>query len=183
MDDIEPTTTSTSRRWSQKIQYILDKIAPHTLPRWIFFGVCLIIYAIRVYTLEAFYIVTYGLSIYLLNQLIGFLSPKFDPENADEDAGGAGLPTSSDEEYRPFTRRLPEFNFWVSCTRSVVISFFLTFFGIVDVPVFWPILLMYFCVLFFITMKKQIEHMWKHNYNPFFSLGKPKPGQFQKSNK
>jgi hypothetical protein len=40
-----------------------------------------------------------------------------------------------------------------------------------DVPVFWPILLLYFIVLFVITMKRQIKHMMKHKYVPF-SFGK-----------
>lgn len=31
---------------------------------------------VRVYTLNAFHIVTYGLGIYLLNLFIGFLSPQ-----------------------------------------------------------------------------------------------------------
>ena len=52
-------------------------------------------------------------------------------------------------------------------------DFFMTFFPIFDVPVFWPILVMYFCVLFFMTMKKQIAHMYKHKYIPF-SFGKSK---------
>jgi predicted membrane protein len=47
----------------------------------------------------------------------------------------------------------------------------MTFFGIFDIPVFWPILLLYFIVLFFITMKRQIKHMIKFKYVPF-SFGK-----------
>ena len=37
-----------------------------------------------------------------------------------QDAGGEGptLPTKSDEEYRPFIRRLPEFKFWYTRARS-----------------------------------------------------------------
>jgi len=35
------------------------------------------------------------------------------------------------------------------------------------VPVFWPILLVYFCALFFVTMRRQIRHMIKHRYIPF----------------
>jgi hypothetical protein len=34
-------------------------------------------------------------------------------------------------------------------------------------PVFWPILVLYFCMLFFVTMRKQIQHMIKHKYLPF----------------
>lgn len=40
-----------------------------------------------------------------------------------------------------------------------------------DVPVFWPILLLYWCILFFVTMKRQIMHMIKYKYVPF-SFGK-----------
>jgi hypothetical protein len=47
----------------------------------------------------------------------------------------------------------------------------MTFFEIFDVPVFWPILLLYFIVLFIITMKRQIKHMIKHKYVPW-SAGK-----------
>ncbi len=161
----------------RKYQYLLDKSSPMIGPRWIGFGVCLFLYILRVWLLGAFFIVTYGLGIYLLNQLIGFISPQFDPEETELDGG---LPTRDSEEYRPFARRLPEFKFWHSCTRAVLISFFLTFFGIVDVPVFWPILLIYFCVLFFVTMKRQINHMIKHKYVPI-SWGKPKPGHQKKS--
>lgn len=122
------------------------------------------------------YIVTYALGIYLLNQLIGFLSPQFDPEENGDIMGSNGdfdLPTSEKEEYRPFARRLPEFKFWYACTRGTVMAFFMTFFSVFDVPVFWPILLLYFIVLFFITMKRQIRHMIKHRYVPW-SWGKTK---------
>jgi hypothetical protein len=42
-----------------------------------------------------------------------------------------------------------------------------------NIPVFWPILLMYFFALFFLTMKRQIKHMIKYKYVPF-SFGKTK---------
>ena len=71
--------------------------------------------------------------------------------------------------HRPFARRLPEFKFWLSCTKAVLISLLLSFFSIFDVPVFWPILVLYFFVLFYVTMK--ITHMIKHKYVPW-SFGK-----------
>ena len=74
---------------------------------------------------------------------------------------------------RPFARRLPEFKFWYSCSRAIIIATFMTFFELFDVPVFWPILLLYFIVLFVITMKRQIRHMMKYKYVPF-SWGKAK---------
>ena len=74
---------------------------------------------------------------------------------------------------RPFARRLPEFKFWLSCTRGTVTAYLMTFFSVFDVPVFWPVLVLYFCVLFYITMKRQIMHMIKHRYVPW-SFGKAK---------
>ena len=47
----------------------------------------------------------------------------------------------------------------------------LTLFPIFDIPVFWPILLLYWLVLLFITMRRQIRHMIKYRYIPF-STGK-----------
>jgi hypothetical protein len=45
---------------------------------------------------------------------LAFLTPKFDPsiEEEEEDEEGPTLPTSSNEEFKPFIRRLPEFKFW-----------------------------------------------------------------------
>jgi hypothetical protein len=74
------------------------------------------IYVVRVFSVQGFYIITYGLGIYILNLLIGFLSPRIDPEFAaaddDDDDDVAPLPTQTDQEFKPFIRRLPEFKFW-----------------------------------------------------------------------
>lgn len=74
-----------------------------------------------------------------------------------EDDLGPELPTKSNEEFRPFIRRLPEFKFWYAITKSTVIGMICTFFEVFDIPVFWPILVMYFITLFCITMKRQIK--------------------------
>lgn len=140
---------------------------------WIALGLLVLLYSVRVYMLSGFYIVTYGLGIFLLNLFIGFLSP------LEEDSDGPVLPLNDLDEFKPFIRRLPEFKFWYACAKAVALSFVLTFFSLFDVPVFWPILLIYFCVLFVLTMKRQIKHMLKHKYLPF-SFGKKKyqaPGQ------
>jgi len=152
------------RKW----QHWLDLSAPHTAARWAMSVVIMLIYCIRVYLINGWYIITYGLGIYVLNLLIGFLSPQQDPE-----IDGPLLPTSKDDEYRPFIRRLPEFKFWYSLTKAFVVAFTLTFFSVFNIPVFWPILLMYFIALFVLTMKRQIKHMIKFKYVPF-NFGKTK---------
>jgi len=150
----------------------LDRTVIYPWERWIFFAFSLGLYVVRVYFAVGFYIVSYALAIYLLNLTIGFLSPAFDPEEGDED--GPTLPTmgmDSREEFRPFSRKLPEFKFWVSGTRAVWISIIMTGFRMFDLPVFWPILLMYFILLVFITMKDRVKHMIRYNYVPW-SAGK-----------
>lgn len=54
-----------------------------------------------------------------------------------------------------------------SLIKAFCIAFVLTFFSAFDVPVFWPILLFYWIVLFISTMKRQIMHMVKYRYVPF----------------
>ncbi|XP_059647661.1 protein RER1A-like [Cornus florida] len=154
-------------------QFYLDKTTPHAVYRWVGTVVLAFIYAVRVFYLQGFYIVTYGLGIYILNLLIGFLSPLVDPEMEPSD--GPLLPTKGSDEFKPFIRRLPEFKFWYSITKAFCIAFVMTFFTMFDVPVFWPILLCYWIVLFILTMKRQIVHMIKYKYIPF-NIGKQKYG-------
>ncbi|KAE7999960.1 hypothetical protein FH972_004335 [Carpinus fangiana] len=167
------TTAAPLAKWrsefSRAFQYYLDRSTPHPLQRWLGTFAVAMIYVLRVYYVKGFYVVSYGLGIYVLNLLIGFLSPKIDPEL--EALGGASLPTKDSDEFKPFIRRLPEFNFWYSITKAFIVAFVLTLFSVLDVPVFWPILLCYWVVLFVLTMKRQILHMIKHKYIPF-DLGK-----------
>ncbi|RXK35998.1 hypothetical protein M231_06712 [Tremella mesenterica] len=128
------------------------------------------------------YIVCYALAIYILNLFLAFLQPRFDPSLAadlaadDVEEGAPGLPGSEtkspgglrglmngfsaggeDEEFRPFIRRLPEFKFWYSSTRATAIALLCTITRATDVPVYWPILLIYFLTLFGLTMRRQIQ--------------------------
>ncbi|XP_013598084.1 PREDICTED: LOW QUALITY PROTEIN: protein RER1A [Brassica oleracea var. oleracea] len=147
-------------------QHYLDKTTPLPTYRWIAATlVVALAFSLRVFYIQGFYIIAYGLGIYLLNLLIGFLSPLVDPEAAD----GPSLPTRGSDEFKPFIRRLPEFKFWYSMTKAFCIAFVMTFFSLFDVPVFWPIL------LFVLTMRRQISHMIKYKYIPF-SFGKQKYG-------
>lgn len=101
-------------------------------------------------------LVCYSLGIYLLNLFLAFLQPKFDPSITESDNledGEPALPTKSDEEFRPFVRRLPEFKFWHSATRAIAIAFFCSWWSVFNVPVFWPVLVVYFIILFALTSK------------------------------
>ena len=109
-----PSAVSPVIQWktdaSRRFQYYLDKTTPLPVYRWVGTLVVAAIYVLRVYYVQGFYVVSYGLGIYLLNLLIGFLSPLVDPEL--ETSNEALLPTKGSDEFKPFIRRLPEFKFW-----------------------------------------------------------------------
>jgi len=165
------------KRIGQTYQIWLDKWTPHAASRWIFTVVLILLFMLRIVFKQGWYIVTYALAIYHLNLLLAFLTPKIDPAlaqlEAEEADDGLELPTKQNDEFRPFIRRLPEFKFWYSATKATVIAFCCTFFEFFNIPVFWPILVMYFITLFCITMKRQIKHMIRYRYIPF-TFGKPK---------
>jgi len=184
MDVPEPETTpfdaisTQSNKLLRQYQTYLDKSTPYTTYRWGGTVTLLLLFFIRILTAHGWYIVAYCLGIYLLNLFLAFLQPKFDPSLTHDEGledGESSLPTKQDEEFRPFIRRLPEFKFWHSATRAIVLSFVCSFFEIFDLPVFWPVLVMYWIILFSLTMRRQIQHMIKYRYVPF-SFGKAKYG-------
>jgi hypothetical protein len=141
---------------------------------------------------RGFYVVAYALGIYLLNVLLLFLSPRLDPEydvfspdlNAFSEAyldAPPILPVRGDDEFRPFVRKLPEFLAWLSATRALLIALVCSMIPVFDIPVFWPILVLYFVVLFVVTMRRQIAHMIKYRYVPF-DFGKKQFGKSTTNN-
>lgn len=142
-------------------------------------GVLMILFFLRMFFVHGFYIVTYVLLIFVLNQFILFLQPKdrasliaarANPDDGEDGRGEnapAPLPTLDAEEFRPFVRRLPEFHFWYSSTVATTFAIFATFFPIFDVPVFWPVLVFYFILLFVMTMRRQWLDMKRLKYVPW----------------
>ncbi|KAK1650156.1 hypothetical protein QYE76_067961 [Lolium multiflorum] len=114
--DGSPSPSSAADRWraeaSWAFQHYLDRAAPHTAGR-LAGTVLAAASALRVYYAQGFYVVSYGLGIYLLNLLIGFLSPMVDPELEALDAAGPPLPT----------RLLPEFKFWYGAPSLIITLF------------------------------------------------------------
>ncbi len=122
-DQPDNPATKLAAKFNQRLQQFLDKSSPHLAGRWAGLGALVLLYALRVWLLKGFYIVTYGLGIYNLNLLLGFITPQVDPEVAE----GPQLPTKQDQEFKPFVRRLPEFKFWCvkysCCVSAVACSF------------------------------------------------------------
>ena len=107
------------------------------------------------------------------------ISPQFHlPLTPDPDfVGDSELPTKDDDEYRPFIRKLPEFQSWYAATCALSLATVCTLLPFLDVPVFWPILVVYYIMFFVGSMRVRIKHMIRHRYLPM-SWGKP---SFRKS--
>lgn len=91
MADRDPNTTtegSMGPSFTQKVaktikmrfQNYLDRSTPYVAGRWMFLLVEIMVYALRVYYIKGFHIITYALAIFILNLFIGFLSPVEDPD-------------------------------------------------------------------------------------------------------
>ncbi|KAF2761149.1 retrieval of early ER protein Rer1 [Pseudovirgaria hyperparasitica] len=179
MDAPEPDTpfaavSSQATRFGQIYQAYLDKSTPYVPYRWVGTGTVFVLFGLRIIFAQGWYIVAYSLGIYLLNLFLAFISPKFDPSLEQDEGmeeGSSGLPTKEEDEFRPFVRRLPEFKFWYAATRAIVIGFFCSWFEMFNLPVFWPVLVVYWFILVALTMRRQIQHMIKYRYVPF-TVGK-----------
>lgn len=179
MDEIPLETSNPVIAQFNKIkatyQLKLDQSTPHTKYRWTAFAVLSCLFFGRILYTQAWYIICYGWGIYLLNLFLAFLQPKFDPSLEQQEEESSIEAGQNTEEFKPFIRRLSEFKFWYRATVGTVISLVLSLFTITDVPVFWPILLIYFITLFLLTMRRQIQHMVKYHYIPL-DIGKKKYG-------
>lgn len=67
------------------------------------------------------------------------------------------LVSSSPSAVREGHSHLHFHEYRLSATRATAVSIFCTFFEAFDVPVYWPILVVYFFVLFALTMRRQIQ--------------------------
>lgn len=132
----------------QHYRKFVDDMGPYVWQRWASTGVFALLYLWRVGSLHGYYLVTYALGIFLLNQLMLFLSPKVDP--VGEESLPLPLSNSLDDDFRPFVRALPEKEFWLRSTIALFISMFCTFLPFLNIPVFWPILVIYFICLCFV---------------------------------
>ncbi|KAL9148062.1 hypothetical protein ABFS82_12G017400 [Erythranthe guttata] len=165
-EDAPPPTATAAHRisaTSRRFHNLLDRTTPYVLYRWIALLCIALTYVVRIYLVRGFCMITFFLGVYLLVLFVLFISPREAPELSDAPT----LPVRSSDEFRPFVRRLPEFQFWLATTTALCIATLLTCFRIFNAPVLWPILLVYWIFLCTLTLRKQIQRMIKYNYVPF----------------
>lgn len=157
--------------WEALRQLMTDKLSPRPTLRWGLTGTLVLLYICRITRIKSHAVVTYCAAVYLLHAFILFATPKdqnipdpFDTANDDE-----YNPSNIDNDFRPYVRRLPEYSFWVFVTQIVMSALLLTLFDFTNIPVFIPILVMYFIFIVCMTAYKLWVHSQKFKYNLFFS--------------
>ena len=150
------------KRLDRILLQLSDPLVPWQRSRWLLLVALELIFAWRIFSLERHYFAAYMLAIYILNQVLLFLSPSTDDDEFSRH-------TSS--EYRPFVRALSEFRLWCRGTVATLAAFLVTFVDDLDMDVDGGALLVYFVLLFIYTMKQQIMHMIQYGYVPW---NKPK---------
>ena len=165
--------TIAEKTFIQKIRLyynsIKDKIIIYKAERWGVVGFLAVLYFIRMFRTKGYYALTYCIGIHFLNSFIGFISPLEDPEEEGLNSGDSYLPQKNNEEFRPFQRKIKEYSFWRMMFWTFIIALPMTFFEAFNIPVFWPLLLVYFVLIFFLIMRRQIKHMIKYKYLPWDS--------------
>lgn len=150
-------------------QYVSDHLSPLIYPRWISTALLLLYYIRRITIIKTHSVVTYFIGVYLLHATILFLTPKDenipDPfENVEDESYN---PRNIDNDFRPYVRRLPEFDFWKTCTQILVMAYFITLFPFLNLPVYVPMLVIYFVFVVCVTCYKLWQHSKKFKYSLF----------------
>ncbi|KAL0248081.1 hypothetical protein GEMRC1_003318 [Eukaryota sp. GEM-RC1] len=153
----------------QRLKVVIDQTAPFVKIRWLVFVFFLLLFSTRVVVKDGFYIIAYACGIFLLLTLVTFLTPK----SGLPSETNAELPIhqTDDDEFRPFIRKLPEFKAWKHSMAATLLSLFATFIPFFDVPVYLPIIVIYFIGISFAMLRVHVSHWIKYRYLPF-NLGK-----------
>lgn len=152
-------------------QLVKDKLAGEVQMRWTIFGAVAFMYVLRVLIKQTHHIITYAVGIYMIQGFILFATPKM---KNTEDPFETLTEEQIQEEQRnfdgPFIRNLSEYDFWAFYMKVVVISFILTFFSFLDIPVFAPLLVLYFVIMVLATLVKLTQHQKMYQYNPWATI-------------
>ena len=99
--------------FNRRLQTVLDRSVPHIKERWGVWCAVAFVYLIRISFLHGWYIVTYGLGIYNLNLVIGFLSPQVDPATE-----GPPSPPRVTRSSSPSSADSPSLSFGTAASRA-----------------------------------------------------------------
>ncbi|CAN0163514.1 unnamed protein product, partial [Ectocarpus sp. 12 AP-2014] len=122
--------------------------------RWLLFAASAAVFVLRIYTERGWYVVAYSVGILVLNNTVHFVTPQVGPDAERL----RGLSERRRHRFRLFHPRiggrLGEYPCWRSSQKWLLVAIGMTFFGLFDIPVYTPILVVYFVFLMAFTLFK-----------------------------
>ena len=101
-----------------KVQWVVDRLTIYPVARWLL-ALCLFgFYVYRAVINQGkegqgsrvgFHIISYFLGLFLLDKILGFISPKNEEDVMSTDSV---LPTTQNDEFKPFRRAVKELDLW-----------------------------------------------------------------------
>ena len=126
-------------------------------------------------------VATYLIGFYLLQLLLSYYTPQGvedEPQESQSDYYYLGseefiVPEGAEEEAtgvergedKPLLRSMGELQVWERATFAFIMGLVCTYFKMLQIDVFWPLLLVYFLVLVVYTLQKILKTMEKHRYS------------------
>jgi hypothetical protein len=149
---------------------VLNVSIPYTKVRWGVFAFLSLTYVLHIVAHMAWYLVAYCLYIYMLSAFLLFITPLYRQSTAESATSPDALPQTEAEhsdEFRPFMRKLPEFQFWHKLTKAQLIAWGVSLLPFTDLPVYWPILAAYFIGLTVYVLAAEAKKWRAEGYVPF----------------
>lgn len=169
-----------------KPSYIKNKINKTIIyrkERWILTIITYFLFIIKCVIYDSYYALLYILSFYYIQNIILFITPKDVPSihDEDEDEDMYEIPDtvfnkSDDPDEKPIIRKISEFSLWEKITFFTLLCHLLSYFEVFNIPVWWPMLLIYFVIVSVLIVFKQRSHMNKYNYS-LYDFFKSKRGK------
>lgn len=162
------TFTTLKASIERNFRIYMDKIVPFTAPRWGGFGLLVFLFLLRVFLAGGYYVICYGVFIHILYLTVLVITPRADMEEKLD----AMIPEHQREK-PVFVPKVGEFTVWKQMTRVVLIGFVLSMMPFLDLPVYVPVLVLYFFALVGIQVGTRVQHMIKYKYVPWNTKKKP----------
>ena len=150
----------------------IDRFVLYPRLRWLVLAALFGTFMARVVSLQGFFAAAYLLGFFYLQNLILFVTPNDIPTIQEEDQDGDSFEIPEGVNFergqdasKPVIRKLGEFSLWKKLVLGTFVAYLSTYFKVLDLPVFWPLLLFYFIFIVFSVVLKQYQHMNKYGYS------------------
>ena len=161
------------------VSKFLSSVEKYKYQRWVLFFGLEAVLIIRMILYRGFYVVGYIEGLTLLNlffeSIYSNTSTNGEGEGIDEDVNEVPLHTIKDIEAPPSpildqsnneTELSGDVRLWYAFMITVIISLIAVMIPALDIPVFWPLLLIYFLAIFILTMREPLWIMLTKRYTP-----------------